>query len=204
MKQKITFLLILNFLIFTSCKGQNSDLTDFTIDKKELKISNFSEIKKVQNFPYGDEEEELREKKLKAYKVLDLKKINFLGIYGTSLYLVAKKDKIQDYWLRVEGIDNVKKLYEKIDSKYPNMTSYNDGTLRFKHFYNDNEVLEITINDLMPSDVFMDILFTNNYKNTSCNMYKHYDQNINRKPKKVNFKYNSETKAYEIERVNEE
>lgn len=201
MKHKITLIFLLTILIFTNCNGQNSELTDFTIDKKELKISNFSEIKKVRYFPYGDEEEKLKEKKLKAYKVLDLNKINFLGIYGTSLYLVAKKDKIQDYWLRIEGIDNVKKLYEKIDSKYPNMTSYNDGTLRFKHFYNDNEVLEITINDLMPSDVFMDILFTNNYENTSCNMFKHYDQNINRKPKKINFKYNSETKTYEIERI---
>ena len=189
MKQKITFLLILNFLIFTNCKGQNADLTDFTIDKKELKTSNFNEIKKVQYLPYGDDKEELKEKKLKAYKVLDQKKINFLGINGASLYLVAKKDKIQDYWLRVEGIDNVKKLYEKIDSKYPNMTSYNDGTLRFKHFFNDNEVLEITINDLMPSDIFMDVLYTNNYENTSCNMFKNYDQNINKKPKKFNFNF---------------
>jgi len=184
MKQKITFLLILNFLIFTSCKAQNSDLTDFTIDKREIKISNFSEIKKVRYFPYGDEEEELKEKKLRAYKVLDLNRINLFGINGTSLYLVAKKDKIQDYWLRVEGIDNVKKLYEKIDSIYPSMTSYNDGTLRFKHFYNDNEVL-ITINDLRSSDIFMDILFTNNYENTSCNMFKNYDQNINKNLKNL-------------------
>ena len=201
MKHKIILIFLLTILIFTNCNGQNSELTDLIINKRELKISDFTAIKKVRYFPYGDEEDELIEKKVKAYRVLDLKKANLLGVNGTALYLVAKKGKVQDFWLRIEGIDNVKKLYEKIESKYPDMTSYNDGTLRFKHFYNDNEVLEITINDLMPSDVFMDILFTNNYENTSCNMFKHYDQNINRKPKKINFKYNSETKTYEIERI---
>lgn len=194
----------MNSLIFTNCKGQNSELTNFTIDKIELNISNFNESKQVTYMPYGADKERLRENRLKAYKIIDLKKMYLLGINGTSLYVATKKHKVQDYWLRIEGVENVKNLYEKIYAKYPNMTSYNDGILRFKHFYNPNEVLEITINNIVPSDVFMDVLFTNNYENTSLNMYKNYDQNINKKPKRAKFEYHSETGIYEIKKINNE
>lgn len=205
MKQKfILLLLVLNSLIFTNCKGQNSELTNFTIDKIELNISNFNESKQVTYMPYGADKGRLKENRLKAYKIIDLKKMNLLGINGTSLYVATKKDKVQDYWLRIEGVENVKNLYEKIYAKYPNMTSYNDGILRFKHFYNHNEVLEITINNIVPSDVFMDVLFTNNYENTSLNMYKNYDQNINKKPQRAKFEYHSETGTYEIKKTNNE
>lgn len=205
MKQKfILLLLVLNSLIFTNCKGQNSELTNFTIDKVELNISNFNESKQVAYMPYGADKGRLKENKLKAYKIIDLKKMDLLGINGTSLYVATKKDKVQDYWLRIEGVENVKNLYEKIYAKYPNMTSYNDGILRFKHFYNPNEVLEITINNIVPSDVFMDVLFTNNYENTSLNMYKNYDQNISKKTKRAKFEYHSETGIYEIKKTNKE
>lgn len=201
MKTYTVFLPIFLSLLFTNYNGQNSELTHFTFNKKELKLADFKATSKISYMPYGDDKETLKQKGLKVFKVEEPEKISLLGVKGTSLYITTKKDKIQDYWLRIEGVENVKKLYNEIYKMYPKMISYQDGTLRFKQFSNNNEVLEITINDTMPSDIFMDINFTNDYKNISLNMYKNYDDATDKTLKRIDFKYNSEKGIYQIEKV---
>ena len=203
MKNTLLFPIFLS-LLFINCSGQNSELTHFTFNKKELKLSDFKETSKISYMPYGDDEETLKQKRLKVFKIEEADKISLLGVKGTLLYIISKKNEIQDYWLRVEGIENVKKLYNQIYKIYPKMTSYQDGTLRFKQFYDNNNVLEVSINDVNPKDVFMDINFTNNYENTSLNMYKNYDAAIDKTLKKIDFKYDSINKKYKIEKIDNE
>ena len=50
----------------------------------------------------------------------------------------------------------------------------------------------------------MDINFTNNYENTSLNMYKNYDAAIDKTLKKIDFKYDSINKKYKIEKIDNE
>lgn len=204
MKTYTVLLSIFLSFLFINCHGQNTELTDFTFNKKELKLTDFKEASKIAYMPYGDSKDDIKRKGLKVFKVEELSKISLLDVKGTLLYVTAKNNKIQDYWLRVEGVENIKKLYNEIYKIYPKMTSYQDGTLRFKQFGNNNEVLEVSIDNVNPKDTFMDIHFTNDYENTSLNMYKNYDAVVDKTLKKIDFKYDSVNKKYKIGKIDNE
>lgn len=196
--------LIFTFLLFVNANGQTDVLTSFTIKNNTLKLSDFTNTKKFPHLPYGDDKETISDKKRKVYQIHDIDKIHLLNVKGSLLFIVVNKQQIvQDYWLRIEGVENVKKMYDQLYQLYPKMTSYNDGVLRFKHF-NNNKVLEFTINNIRPSDVFMDLHYTIDYENTSLNMFKNYDANKEQIPQKINFKYNSTEAIYEISKTNDQ
>lgn len=197
---------------FISCHAQEGfldtlDLGNITIDELSEKVKNKENIKvkRYINVIFGENDDiELKDgeisndacdcKTIDYIQVFDPTIANYKGVLGRCARLTAYDNKIVEYEMDIDGVDNINKILDIVYAEHPDIKLIDDRTNRLKKYIDKNTVLQIWVNIL--NDPFVTISYTTNAEASTLWLYPNYDDKIAENVKRIYVEENEEGDVY--------